>query len=830
MNNFNEWYEKNYHELSGSGIWLRGGEVNTIDPSLFDKSSCRILITRLSTWKDTADSFTHKLLYRIASEVNGMFPDLAYLPPLRDSEIFTEHNVPWLLGSSSKRPACDFDLIAISLSIVQELINIPIMLRKSEIPAGKKERMENPSIPLIILGGASAPFTSALMSEDPLVDAVFVGENASDIKKIFSICNDLKKINLAKAEILKRLEESIPGFFQPDKPSITKKHASELSSELLLGSAPVLYSEEQLGAASLQISDGCPCFCSFCAESWNRKPYREFSSETLKSAALSMKAKMGLDSVELYSFNFNMHSEFYTILRDMCSIFSSVGLKSQRFDYIASNPEILQYLHAAGKSSITCGLEGISSRLRNYLHKSIDEKSLRFSLNALFRAPLRELKIFLIATGLENESDFEELRSLLSFISESMHSAGRKPRVIFSMTPLVRFPFTPLESEIAPAPSVYKDIINQTERIIKSRGFEFRISAETNDYLVSQILVRTSDPAVIRSIDSACRDTGFVYYREFTDEFMNSLMSHFAGQGLSIEELLRGNSFEKVPVDFGIDQKFFESKKENVKQFTDSGYCLGTIEKKGQCKGCGACTGTSRDTILAQREKSSYSTDSLRNIIRENARHTEISFLCDIPESLRGLPKKVAGSALARALMLADDSLVKAYKGYTGSYSEEFSEWPWVQGDDIVTLKFNPESVSFFEQLTDRNSFFKKVNNLLGGFLTVKDLCDKTKEKSVVLNFESPFRFDPSSFLKAKSLKYTGKRCGEKTYQCEFSADALKKNIINQLQYISTSEGSNCTVIPGKKFNLQEFLSVSFLTPSENSLVRIRIRQKITSF
>ena len=825
MNNINEWYQKFYHELSGSGIWLRGGEVNTIDPSLFDKSTCRILITRLSTWKDTADSFTHKLLYRIASEVNGIFPDLAYLPPPHDSKIFTEHNIPWLLGSSSKRPASDFDLIAISLSIVQELINIPIMLRKSAIPAGKKERMENPSIPLVILGGASAPFTSALMGEDPLVDAVFVGENASEIKKIFSICNDLKNLNFTKVEILKRLEESIPGFFQPDKPSTTKKHVSVLSSELLLGSAPVLYSEEQLGAASLQISEGCPCFCSFCAESWNRKPYREFSSQTLRTAALSMKAHMGLDSVELYSFNFNMHSEFYTILKDMCSIFSSVGLKSQRFDYIASNPEILQYLHAAGKSSITCGLEGISLRLRNYLHKSINEKSLRFSLNALFRAPLRELKIFLIATGLENETDFEELRNLLSYISESMQSAGRKPRVIFSMTPLVRFPFTPLESEVAPVPSIYKEIIHQTERIIKSRGFEFRTSAEINDYLVSQILVRASDPAVIRSIDSACRDTGFVYYREFTDEFMNSLMSHFTGEGLSIGELLGGNSFEKVPVDFGIDPKFFESKKEDVKHFTDSGYCLGTIENIGQCKGCGACSGNSMDTILSQREKSRYSPDSLRNIIRENTRCTEISFLCDIPEKLRGLPKKVAGSALARALMLADDSLIKGYKGYTGSYSEDSSGWYWVHGDDIITLKFNPESAFFFQQLTDGSSLFKNVNDLLGGFLTVKDLCDKSKEKKVVLAFESPFRFDPSPFLKEKSLKYTGKKCGEKSYQCDFSADALKKNIINQLQYTSTNEGSNCTVIPGRKFNMQEFLSMSFQIPSENFLVRIKIRQ-----
>ena len=166
--NYSSWYERIYPHLSGYGLWLRGGEINTLAPSEFDARQFRCLITRLSTYRDTADSFTHKLLYQIASKIENVYPDLAYLPPPKDVDLFIAENVPWLLGTTSKHEARDFGLIALSLSIVQELLNIAPMMKRSALPLGKRERMLDESIPLIILGGASALYTSALFNENPI--------------------------------------------------------------------------------------------------------------------------------------------------------------------------------------------------------------------------------------------------------------------------------------------------------------------------------------------------------------------------------------------------------------------------------------------------------------------------------------------------------------------------------------------------------------------------------------------------------------------------------------------------------------------------------------
>ena len=78
---FESWYQDHYHEMSDAGRWFGGVGLNLLPVETWEKRSYRVLITRLSTARDTADSFTHQLLYQIASEIPGIFPDIAYLPP-----------------------------------------------------------------------------------------------------------------------------------------------------------------------------------------------------------------------------------------------------------------------------------------------------------------------------------------------------------------------------------------------------------------------------------------------------------------------------------------------------------------------------------------------------------------------------------------------------------------------------------------------------------------------------------------------------------------------------------------------------------------------------
>src|SRR3972149_7130583 len=82
-----QWYEKNYYLLSLNGLWLKGGEPNTMDPALFSQAELRFLICRLSTYRDVSPSISHSLVAQIAQEVEGVFTDFVFLPLPRVVEV-----------------------------------------------------------------------------------------------------------------------------------------------------------------------------------------------------------------------------------------------------------------------------------------------------------------------------------------------------------------------------------------------------------------------------------------------------------------------------------------------------------------------------------------------------------------------------------------------------------------------------------------------------------------------------------------------------------------------------------------------------------------------
>src|SRR3972149_2890762 len=221
-----QWYEKNYHSLSLNGLWLKGGELNTMDPPLFPQAGLRFLICRLSTYRDVSASISHGLVAQIAQEVEGVFTDFAFLPPPKDTEVMATSKIPLWVGTTTKEPPCAFDVLGISNSIVLELLNLPKLLHFSGIPLFKNERMTRRDIPLIVLGGANAAVTSVLHgpikeqgfgNNYGLVDAVLIGVWVSSLKQYLEVVKKGKSIGLTKAEILNACHGKVDGFYEPDK-------------------------------------------------------------------------------------------------------------------------------------------------------------------------------------------------------------------------------------------------------------------------------------------------------------------------------------------------------------------------------------------------------------------------------------------------------------------------------------------------------------------------------------------------------------------------------------------------------------------------------------
>ena len=179
-----QWYEKYYHSLSLNGLWLKGGEFNTLDPALFSQAELRFLICRLSTYRDVSASISHGLVAQIAQEVEGVFTDFAFLPPPKDTEVMTTSKIPLWVGTTTKEPPCAFDVLGISNSVVLELLNLPKLPPFFRYSTLQNERMMRQEIPLIVLGELTA-VTSILHgpikeqgfgNSYGLVDAVLIGE------------------------------------------------------------------------------------------------------------------------------------------------------------------------------------------------------------------------------------------------------------------------------------------------------------------------------------------------------------------------------------------------------------------------------------------------------------------------------------------------------------------------------------------------------------------------------------------------------------------------------------------------------------------------------
>jgi radical SAM superfamily enzyme YgiQ (UPF0313 family) len=838
---YTEWYKTTYPKLTGFGLWLRGGEINTLPPEEYERRFFRVLITRLSTAMDTAESSTHKLLYALVKSIPGTFPDLAYLPPKNDARFFGSGRVPWLLGTNTKRGPMDFDVIAFSNSIVQELVHIPVMLQRSGIPLQKTKRMEDESIPLVLLGGANALWTSSIWMDDPPVDGIFVGESLSCIEKLFTICRDGKLNRSKKRTVLDGLE-SVPGFFQPDRiRKIRKHHDPNLAEQKFFPDMPVLFIEDQPGRGTVAISEGCPSFCSFCSESYTRKPYRELPPETVIKRAEHMKAAMGLERIELSSFNFNVHSGFYDILAGLTQRFDTVGLKSMRFDVLARDPGLLPALLAAGKNSLTCGLEGISPRIRSALDKSLSDPDLSAALRQVFASPVRELKIFLIATGWEEKEDMEAFGHLLQSMTTALARAVSKPRIVFSATPLVRFPWTPLEFEDAPSADRMRECLESMGKTAAASGFEFRRAASLSEWWLSQVLVRAADqrlhPALVRSIQR----TGFVYYRDVPESFVGIFRQELSKEGIEPANLPSGLDPDKPGqrpwelIETGLSRAFLIGQYKKHRQSlspensagADQAACFGT--DTGVCPDCGACpkeedgmndgrapaTGIKSSSIFAERIRDKRSA-SKRD-------EKEFKFLVRLSERARGLPRKAIGTALARALMLADPRFTDAFRRFKGSYWEDHSSSVWMTGDDVITLVFRGKVMADLTRLFENPEMMKKANMELKSWGRVNGLADREPEDVSVL-IRSPYPFDGNRYLKDGRLNHVLKKTGERAYRYEFTREALRKKLIKSMSVEAPAGGViTLRLTVGAKFDPAVFAKTAFRLPHPSDWVRIEM-------
>ncbi|MDL5501880.1 MAG: hypothetical protein QSU88_01555, partial [Candidatus Methanoperedens sp.] len=102
----------------------------------------------------------------------------------------------------------------------------------------------------------------------------------------------------------------------------------------------------------------------------------------------------------------------------------------------------------------------------------------------------RQIKLFFIITGLENENDCLQFKAFIMRLKNIKTKLSPGCRTIMSFGLLSNLPFTPLQfSRTIKDPDSIKKIKGDVKRDCETNTFEFRMAQDTEEFLISQHIV-----------------------------------------------------------------------------------------------------------------------------------------------------------------------------------------------------------------------------------------------------------------------------------------------------------------------------------------------------
>jgi len=493
------WVSSSRLRFRSYGAWLAGHEPNVQFEDDYHVAALRVLIVRLTPYDTVSSSMSHSLLGQICRSVPGVYADYCFMPPPEEAAAMVSDEIPPLFGTTSKRPFSDFDIIAVSNSVAQELANLPWLLTHSGILLGREGRSKD-CTPLIIMGGANAQSAfiacaSPSVSPVSLVDALYFGEAELQWPEVLEFVIDSEVRSAPRDVLLYRLSERFESIYVPACEPSQRRRAvvRDLDSVPPLITAPLWYNEETVGRGSIAIDGGCAFLCAFCKEAWEGRPYRVRSVQSLIGRCDEARRYQGLDTLNLFSFNATSHAGLGRIIREVQDLGVTPQIKSQRFDTLLRNPECLDYQQISGKSHYTFGLEGISARLRAFLAKGIEEWQALEAMEMVLSRHVRGIKLFLIITGYEDEQDWREFDSLLFKIrvvkERNRRGAGEGPPIVLSATPLISMPGTPMQFNAFPELTVFDEALRRLRDCGRRASMAVRESMSPSEARVAQLML-----------------------------------------------------------------------------------------------------------------------------------------------------------------------------------------------------------------------------------------------------------------------------------------------------------------------------------------------------
>lgn len=488
------WLDRSLYKFDGPSQYL-GKEPGTAQKD-WSKSSVRTLITASWPYEQASGNMAIPAVYRnINSGREDFLCDRFYLPMTpRDLKLLDKGGVP-LFGIESKHQAKDFDIVGTSISYTVLFMNFCRLLTLGGIPLRSRDRESHAGEwPMVIVGGQA--FCAPGFME-PVVDCVWLGEVEDEegnggISEVLSQIAEYKKDRTWETNRLgcyDSLARKFSYLYFPKtvkvtyhymdrglpKPSkqvsgystttaglrlpLKARKVKDLNKVQLLTEAPLLFADPTMGAGDLEVSRGCPAWCSFCRLSWVTKPYRQESVSRSIERAAEWRKNMGSAELSPFGPDFPMHTEKKSLLAGLMEkVSDEVDTSSMRVDDFIADPDYSMIMAVGGTDSITLGLEGNSQRMRDLVGKGTSDADVEEAVTRAIRAGIRKIKLYMISNmpgeDVGDVMRIVELGRKLSAIRESFGDSARGVRIQFSWTPLLIEAQTPLQW-FAPTPPDY---------------------------------------------------------------------------------------------------------------------------------------------------------------------------------------------------------------------------------------------------------------------------------------------------------------------------------------------------------------------------------------
>jgi len=414
-------------------------EINSVHKDL-SKVKTKVCLFFPDTYEVGMSHLGLRILYNILNSRDDTACERVFSPWL-DYEVKLRESGRPLTSLESNVPLSHFDIIGITLQYELSYTNILAGLDLAGIPLRASNRTDGH--PVVVAGGPGS------LNPEPLsdfIDVFFIGEAEEAIHDIVELRQEYQD-RVRFLEVLSKQE----GFYVPalGKKNVRRRIIRDLESAAYPNKPILPLMRPVHDRATVEVARGCIHGCRFCQAGMIYRPYRERSTENVKSLLQESLLCTGYEEISLASLSSGDYSSIQSLMQELVEQYKqqriSISLPSLRVGTLT--PEMIKAIANTRKTGFTLAPEAGTERLRRVINKPVSDLDLLNAAENIFRNGWSILKLyFMIGLPTETDADLDGIIRLVNTIfAVEKKMSKRKVQLNITVSTFVPKPHTPFQ-------------------------------------------------------------------------------------------------------------------------------------------------------------------------------------------------------------------------------------------------------------------------------------------------------------------------------------------------------------------------------------------------